>query len=76
MHKNDIIHGNLSLASIFIQHNGLVKIGSGKLDINLMTFSVYVSFYLSGIFISDWFKEKDTCYSKYAMKKAVIPKVV
>ena len=31
LHKNDIIHGNLSLASIFIQHNGLVKIGSGKI---------------------------------------------
>ena len=29
LHKNDIVHGNLSLASIFIQHNGLVKIGSG-----------------------------------------------
>lgn len=28
LHKNDIMHGNLSLASIFIQHNGLVKIGS------------------------------------------------
>uniref|UniRef100_A0A1X7UD98 Protein kinase domain-containing protein n=1 Tax=Amphimedon queenslandica TaxID=400682 RepID=A0A1X7UD98_AMPQE len=28
LHKNEIIHGNLSLASIFIQHNGLVKIGS------------------------------------------------
>lgn len=30
LHKNEIIHGNLSLASIFIQHNGLVKIGSGE----------------------------------------------
>ena len=29
LHKNDIVHGNLSLASIFIQHNGAVKIGSG-----------------------------------------------
>lgn len=29
LHKNEIVHGNLSLASIFIQHNGLVKIGSG-----------------------------------------------
>lgn len=32
LHKNDIMHGNLSLASIFIQHNGLVKIGSVSPD--------------------------------------------
>ncbi len=32
LHKNDIVHGNLSLATIFIQHNGLVKIGSGMSD--------------------------------------------
>ena len=25
-----IIHGNLTCDTIFIQHNGLVKIGSGK----------------------------------------------
>ena len=29
LHENDIVHGNLSLASIFIQHDGLIKIGSG-----------------------------------------------
>lgn len=29
LHQNKIIHGNVSLATIFIQHNGLVKIGSG-----------------------------------------------
>lgn len=32
LHKNDIVHGNLSLATIFIQHNGLVKIGSVSPD--------------------------------------------
>jgi nuclear receptor-binding protein len=32
LHKNDIVHGNLSLASIFIQHNGAVKIGSVSPD--------------------------------------------
>ena len=31
LHKNEIVHGNLSLATIFIQHNGLIKIGSGEL---------------------------------------------
>ena len=30
LHKNEIVHGNLSLASIFIQHNGAIKIGSGN----------------------------------------------
>ena len=29
LHENKIVHGNVSLATIFIQHNGLVKIGSG-----------------------------------------------
>ena len=33
LHKSEIVHGNLSLASIFIQHDGLVKIGSGALII-------------------------------------------
>jgi nuclear receptor-binding protein len=32
LHKNEIVHGNLSLASIFIQHNGAVKIGSVSPD--------------------------------------------
>ncbi|XP_064383262.1 nuclear receptor-binding protein-like [Halichondria panicea] len=32
LHKHDITHGNLSLASIFIQHDGLVKIGSVSPD--------------------------------------------
>ena len=27
-----IIHGNLTCDTIFIQHNGLVKIGSGKVQ--------------------------------------------
>jgi len=31
LHKNEIVHGNLSLATIFIQHNGLIKIGSGEM---------------------------------------------
>ena len=30
LHKTDTVHGNLSLATIFIQHNGLIKIGSGR----------------------------------------------
>ena len=34
LHQNKIVHGNVSLATIFIQHNGLVKIGSGTWDIN------------------------------------------
>ena len=34
LHHNNIIHGNISLATIFIQHNGLVKIGSGKCAIS------------------------------------------
>lgn len=32
LHENDIVHGNLSLASIFIQHDGLIKIGSVSPD--------------------------------------------
>ena len=40
LHKNDIVHGNLSLASIFIQHNGLVKIGSGDpVAVTIVTYS-------------------------------------
>ena len=35
LHQNKIIHGNVSLATIFIQHNGLVKIGSGVSPIAL-----------------------------------------
>ena len=27
-----IVHGNLTWDTIFIQHNGLIKIGSGKID--------------------------------------------
>jgi len=30
LHELDIIHGNLTLDTIFIQHNGLVKIGSSE----------------------------------------------
>ena len=29
LHKKDIVHGNLTLGTIFIQHDGLVKIGAG-----------------------------------------------
>eukprot|EP00731_Ephydatia_muelleri_P031619 Em0023g126a len=32
LHENDIVHGNLSLASIFLQHDGLIKIGSVSPD--------------------------------------------
>lgn len=28
--ETPIVHGNLSCDTIFIQHNGLIKIGSGK----------------------------------------------
>ena len=28
--ENPIVHGNLSCDTIFIQHNGLIKIGSGQ----------------------------------------------
>ena len=29
-----IVHGNLNCDTIFIQHNGLMKIGTGKLDLH------------------------------------------
>lgn len=35
-----IIHGNLTCDTIFIQHNGLVKIGSGNVNLNTVLFSV------------------------------------
>ena len=35
LHQNKIIHGNVSLATIFIQHNGLVKIGSGMSPLSI-----------------------------------------
>jgi hypothetical protein len=35
-----IIHGNLTCDTIFIQHNGLVKIGSGNVNLNTVFFSV------------------------------------
>ena len=30
LHQKEIVHGNLTLGTIFIQHNGLVKIGAGQ----------------------------------------------
>uniref|UniRef100_A0A7N6A9T5 Protein kinase domain-containing protein n=1 Tax=Anabas testudineus TaxID=64144 RepID=A0A7N6A9T5_ANATE len=44
-----IIHGNLTCDTIFIQHNGLIKIGSGLLPCDIFPFSFSSSFsFLAG----------------------------
>jgi len=44
-----IIHGNLTCDTIFIQHNGLIKIGSGGLKhsdfLNVIDFIIFADFF-------------------------------
>lgn len=48
-----IIHGNLTCDTIFIQHNGLIKIGSGIFYFSC-TFSLFVFSSKWNILIFDW----------------------
>jgi len=50
-----IIHGNLTCDTIFIQHNGLIKIGSGGLKhsdfLNVIDFIIFADFFFVCFFV-------------------------
>jgi len=37
-----VIHGNLTTDTIFIQHNGLIKIGSGNLNMQIYQITTFI----------------------------------
>ncbi|XP_076611878.1 nuclear receptor-binding protein isoform X1 [Chaetodon auriga] len=49
--ESPIIHGNLTCDTIFIQHNGLIKIGSGRDDLKRGVVTVITKSCLSIVFI-------------------------